>query len=234
MLKDVLVKTPNWRSRISMLTLAALAACSSGAAGAAQYIETGTPAATAEAAAGGDWGSLVPGLTGGSTAATNTGIVGDTYVLPSSGVEVVVGDGVVVSESETGTVEDQIIVETDGGLGAVAVLESFGQPAGTLERYVSGFAETMDDVVEIDTQSSADLATGIYRVETSGLTLYMFISVDSQSVSGYMVIEVAIAGADDMEASIIQIRENVNINGVPAFANVNESDVVDVIRTDEG
>jgi hypothetical protein len=233
-LKDAPVKTSTWRSKVSLLALAAVAACSSGGTGAAQYIETGTPASSPEAAAGGGWSNLASALTGSSTAAATTTIAGDTYVLPSSGVEVVVADGVTVSESEEGEVEDQLIIETDDGLGAVAVLETQGQPVGTLDRYVSGFAETMDDVVEVDVQSSADLATGVYRVETTGLTLYMYISIDARPISGYVVIEVVIADAADMEASIVQMRESVTINGVAAFAAVNEADVANIIRTDEG
>jgi hypothetical protein len=228
------VKTTTWRSKLSVLALVAVASCSSAGTGAAQYIETGTPAASSEATAGGDWSNLAAALTGGSTATTTSSITGDTYVLPSSGVEVVVADGVTVSESEEGTVEDQLIIETDDGIGAVSVLGTTGQPAQMLENYVTGFAESMDDVVEVDVQSTSDTATGVYRVETSGLTLYMYISVDAQPVSGYMVIEVVLADAADMEASIVQMRENVAINGIAAFAGVNEADVVRIIRSDEG
>lgn len=229
------MKTLPWRSRISILALAAVATSSSGVAVASQFIDTGTPAATAEAAAGGDWGNLVPALTGGNTGgSTTTPIVGDTYVLPSSGTEVVIGDGVIVSESEEGDIEDQIIIETDTGIGAIAVLDSRGQPVSTLERYMAGFAETMDSVTEVDVQSSPGMATGIYRVETSGLTLYMYISVDAETIGGYMVIEVVIADAADMESSIVLVRDNVTINGVPAFDQVDEADVADIISTDEG
>lgn len=228
------MKIPTWRSRMSILALAAVAACNSGVAVALQFIDTGTPAVTAEAAAGGDWGNLVPALTGGTTGRSTATIVGDTYVLPSSGAEVVIGDGVIVSESEEGDVEDQIIIETDTGIGAIAVLDSRGQPVTTLERYVSGFAETMDSVTEVDVQNSSGMATGIYRVETSGLTLYMYISVDAETISGYMVIEVVIADAADMESSIALVRNNVTIDGVPAFATVDEADVADIISTDEG
>jgi hypothetical protein len=234
-LKDASVKTTTWRSKISLLTLSAALACSSGGAVAAQYIETATPAAATEEATGGDWGNLASALTGGSTATrSTTAVSGDIYVLPSSGAEVVVADGVTVSESSEGDVEDQIIIETDDGIGAVAVLETTGQPVTTLERYVSGFAESMDDVVEVDVQSSADLATGVYRVETTGLSLYMYVSIDAQPLSGYVVIEVVIADAADIETSIVQMRENVTINGVAAFAEVNEADVAGIIRTDEG
>lgn len=228
------MKTPTWRSKISALALAAVASCGTAGIGAAQYIETGTPAATTEVATGGDWSSLAAALTGGSTVPATSTITGDTYVLPSSGVEVVVAEGVTVSESEEGNVEDQLIIETDSGIGAVAVLATSGQPEQTLENYVTGFAESMDDVVEVDVQVTPDTATGVYRVETSGLTLYMYISIDARPVSGYMVIEVVIADAADMEASIVQLRENVSINGVAAFEGVNEADVAGIIRSDEG
>ena len=43
-----------------------------------------------------------------------------------------------------------------------------------------------------------------------------------------------IADAADMEASIVQMRENVSVNGVAAFDGVNEADVAGIIRSDEG
>lgn len=229
------MRIPTRLIRMSMLAFAAVAACSSGFAGAAQYLETGTPAPTStETAAGGDWSILAAALVGGNSVPATSTITGDTYVLPSSGVEVIIADGVVVSDSGEGSVEDQIILETDAGIGAVAVIAAPGQPSLTLDRYVSGFAETMDEVVEVDVQSSTDVATGVYRVETSGLTLYMYISADTRPVSGFTVIEVVIADAGGMESSIVQMRDNVSIDGVQAFAGVDEAGVADTIRTDEG
>ena len=200
----------------------------------AQFIDTGTPTATVESGSGGDWGNLLPGRGDTSATSTTPALVGEVFVLPSSGVEVVVGSGVTTDTSADTEVPDQIIIETEEGLGAIAVLESFGRPSDILESYVGGFGETMDSVVEVNVESSRELATGIYRVETDGIVLYMYISVDAITIEDYMVIEVIIAGSTGMESSLQQMRENVTINGVPAFAAVNDQDVIEIITRDAG
>ncbi len=227
------MKASAWRSKMSVLAVVAVAAWSGGAATAAQYIEPGTPAASPEVVSGGSWDTLATALTGGSTSSTTASIVGDSYILPSSGAEVVVADGVTVSASEDGEVEDQLIIETDDGIGAIGVLQTAGRPQAVMDLYVSGFAESMDDVMEVDIQATADIATGVYRVEATGTTFYMYISVDARPIPDFMLIEVMIADAADMEASIVQMRDNVSINGVAAFADVDEADVAGIIRTDE-
>ena len=224
--------TPSLRYCLALIIAAMVAGVPS--MGAAQFIDAGTPTATAEPGSGGDWGSLLPGGGGSESAEATPAVAGDVFVLPGSGVEIVVGPGVTTDTTPDTEVPDQIIVETDAGLGALAVLDAVGSPLGILERYVGGFGETMDSVVQVEAQSSPDLATGVYRVETEGLTVYMFISVDADTIDGFMVIEVVVAGSADMEDSLLQIRENVTINGVPAFANVNEQDIVEIIARDEG
>ena len=201
--------------------------------GTAQFIDTGTPTATSEAGNAGDWGNLWPVSGGRSSSTATPALTGQLFVLPGSGIEVVVGAGVTTDTTADTEVPDQIIVETDAGLGAIAVLDTFGDPTDTLESYVSGFGETMDSVVEVDVQSSRDLATGVYRVETEGITVYMYISVDASTIDDFMVIEVVVAGSADMESSMVQIRKNVTINGVPAFASVDEQDIAEIIARDE-
>lgn len=220
-----------WPKRIEIIAIATLAAISSAVPAAAQFIDTGTPTPAQEASPAGGWDTLLPGRPGEEGTSS---ITGDTYVLPSSGVEVIIADGVTTDLAAGGEVEDQIIVETDAGLGAVAVLSSRGQPISLLESYVGGFGGSMEAVVEIEVESTRDTATGIYRVESEGTMLYLYISVDARAVSGHMVIEVIVADAADVESAIVQMRENVSINGIPAFANTDEQDVADVILKDGG
>ena len=226
------IRKPTLQLWIAILMAAALTGPPGLAA--AQFIDTGTPTATQEPGSGGDWGNLLPGRGSDDSSDSAPQLEGDVYVLPSSGVEVVIGPGVTTDSSADTEVPDQIIIETDDGIGAIAVLDSLGTPLDILERYVEGFGESMDSVVEVDVQSSRNLATGIYRVETEGLSIYMFISVDGGAVDGYNVIEVVIADAADIGSSLVQMRENVTINGVPAFAHVVDEDVIDIIWREEG
>lgn len=220
--------------RLCLVLLVAAMIAGVPVAGAAQFIDTATPTATTGSGSGGDWGNLLPGSSDtDSTSATPEG-AGEVFVLPSSGVEIVIGPGVTTDTTIDTEVPDQIIVETDAGLGAIAVLDAFGSPLAILETYVGGFGETMDSVVEVEVESTPDLATGVYRIETEGIVVYMYISVDAMAIDDYMVIEVVVAGSADMESSLVQIRENVTINDVPAFANVNDQDVIEIIARDEG
>lgn len=181
---------------------------------------------------GSSWIDLGVEFAGGESE-TSTNIVGDTYVLPSSGLEVVIGPGVEASDPTGTDVEDQIIVSTNDGIGAVAAIPAIGFPARTLEAYVGGFGESMDSVEELDMQESRELATGIYRVESDGVVQYMVISVNAEVSPGNHVIEVVVSDANGLESMFEDLGANISIDGVPMFSDFDTEHALEIVATDD-
>lgn len=179
------------------------------------------------------WTELGAGFeTPGNDAPANQ-VVGDTYVLPSSGAEVVVGAGVSADDPAGSDVEDQVIVTSPDGLGAVAVITGIGRPVTTLDAYIGGFGESMDSVTEIDRHEDRFLATGIYRVVNGGQTTYLVISVDAATSPGNHIVQVVIAGAEVLDDQIALLRANVTIDGVPMFNELDETDMLEIVLQDD-
>ena len=217
------------RYKIRLLAMAAMTAVGSVTAGAAQYIDTATPEATQESS-GGVWGTLRPD----QSSTRSTQVEGDVYVLPSSGAEVVVADGITVSAAEA-QVEDQIIFESEFGLGAIAVLRVPRVDPGTVrDNYVDGFGESMDSIDEVESNASRKEASGIYKFVSSGLPMYMFISVDGATIPGYMIIEVFVGEPDKMADGISLARENISVEGVEMFKDIDEQEIEDVVVREDG
>lgn len=218
-----------WRDKFRLVTVAAAMAVGGVTSASAQFIETATPEATAETS-GGVWGTLNPQH---GTAHT-TQVEGDVFVLPSSGAEVVVQSGVQLFSDDV-QVEDQIIFENEFGMGAIAVLGVPGaNPTEVRDNYVAGFGESMDSIDEVESDSTRKEATGIYVFESSGLPMYMYISVDGVTMPDYMVIEVFIAEPEKMADGIALSRENVSIEGVEMFKDIDEQEIEDVVVRDDG
>lgn len=218
----------SWRYKMHLFTMAVLVALGSATAGAVQYIDAGTPAPTEESSGGG-WGELLPNR----DRTQSTQIEGDIFVLPSSGAEVVIADGVTVTSEET-QVEDQIIFESDFGLGAIAVIGILSTPEDVRDNYVAGFGESMESIDEIEVDSARAEASGIYVFMQNGLPLYMYISVDGATMPGYMVIEVFIGEPDNMSEGIALSRDNITVSDVAMFSDIDEQQIEDVIVREEG
>ena len=185
---------------------------------------------TSAQSTGSDWTVLGSDYAGGN-GATST-VVGDTYVLPSSGVEVIIGEGVEADDPAGTDVEDQIVVYTPDGFGAVAAIPAVGHPVRSMEAYIGGFGESMDAVEELDLQENRERALGIYRVEDGGTTSYLVISVDAGSSPGNHIIEVAIAESESLEVLIADLTANVSIDGVAMFGALDVPGVMDIVARD--
>lgn len=172
------------------------------------------------------WTELGEDFTGTTTSTTvENPVDGDTFVLPTSGAEVVLAEGFVPEESDF---EDQIIVNFPQGMGAIGVLQGLGTPLSVMESYAGGFAESSDGMEEIDVQSDREFASGLYSVDLLGLSVFMFITVDAVAIPGYLVIQVAIAETDIAETISI-MRENIALEGQPVFTGVDELEVQDTV-----
>lgn len=159
-------------------------------------------------------------------------IEGDTYLLPTSGAELIVGEGLLADEPAQAEFGDQLIVSTPDILGAVAIIETPGDTGGTLDAYVGGFEESMDAVSEIFRDEDTTLTTAIYHVENGSSIQYMFISVDAVTMPGFHIIEVLLADPEDMEAGFETMQANLTIDGVPVFSSVDVESVVSTVLED--
>lgn len=156
---------------------------------------------------------------------TDGPITGDMFVLPSSGAEVVIGPGVIPSDPAQSDFEDQVIVTIPEGIGAVAVIQGLGYPAGVLDAYVTGFAGSMDDAEEIFVQSDRDLASGLFLIHMDRTPLLLFITVDTATFPGYLTIQVTVTSEGTVAESIALLRQNVSVNGLPMFEDIDEQQI---------
>lgn len=173
------------------------------------------------------WTELGEEFLGASTSSDADAIVGDTFVLPTSGAEVVVAEGVSADDPSESDVPDQVIVTIPQGIGAVGVIQGLGNPEDVMETYASAFSESLDGGDVIDIQSDSNHAAGLYSVEVFGISVLMYITVDTTTLPGYFTIQVAVAEVDIAEA-ISLLRENVSLNGTPMFTGVDEQAVQDM------
>lgn len=159
-------------------------------------------------------------------------IEGDVFVLPSSGVELVVGGSFEADAPAEGEVEDQVIVTSPGVVGAVAVIANNGSAAATYDAYLGGFSESMDRVELVDLQEDEGQVIAVNRVENRGETQYMVISVDAFAVSGHHVIEVMITDADGVGDALELMNAGITIDGVPMFVTIDAAAIVDIVEQD--
>lgn len=173
------------------------------------------------------WMELGEEFFGSSTSTETHTIVGETFVLPASGTEVVIAEGVMADDPAGSDFEDQVIVSFPQGIGAVAVIPGLGSPETVMETYAGAFSESLDGGDVIDIQSDNKHAAGLYQVEVLGVSVFMYITVDTATLPGYILIQVAIAEVEIADA-ISLLRENVTVNGLPMFIDVDEQTVQDM------
>lgn len=176
------------------------------------------------------WTGLGEDFSATSTETDENQLVGNTYVLPASGAEVVLADGLV---PETSDFEDQIVVNSTQGMGAVAVIQGLGLPETVLETYASAFGGSLDGAEQIHIEGDREFASGLYLVDLLGVSVFMYITVDAVSFPGYLTIQVALAESD-IGGAIQHFRENVAINGQPMFAGIDESEVQEMVDQNLG
>lgn len=170
------------------------------------------------------WADLGESFSGAPARNEESQVVGNTYVLPTSGAEVVLAEGL---EPEDSDFEDQVIVSIPQGMGAVAVIPGLGTPQSVMDAYATGFSESVEGLVEIDVQADQDFATGLYSVDLVGLSMFLFITVDSASFPGYMTIQVAVAERNIAD-TIAFFRENIALEGQPVFSGIDEEEIQDM------
>lgn len=221
------MKNQSWLRTIQLsLVILCIAAVSGvGQVAANQRGDASLPDADAE----GGWIDLGIDFASPTEDSDTADIVGDVYVLPSTGAEIVIADGVTASDPAESSFEDQVLMTFPGGIGAVAVISGFGQPVSTMEAYVGGFAESMDNAVEVDVQVNGQFAQGLYQIDVNRETVYLFIAVDTASFPGSHIIQVTVGPSDTIGESIALFRENVAVNGDRMFADINEQSVQDLV-----
>lgn len=161
-------------------------------------------------------------------------VTGDVYVLPASGTEVVVADGVDAIDPAETTFEDQVLITAPGGFGAVAVLEGLAPPLSIMEAYVEGFTESSVPAEEIDVQSDRGQATGLYIVQMDNVPMGFYITVDAVTSPGNFIIQVVVTPTDGMVEAIALLRGNVLVNGIPMFEGVDEHELQSQIDAHTG
>ncbi len=202
-----------WLRSIRVVLAAVLVFCVGGAASVAAY------------QSGDVWTELGENFAGTSSGTETSTITGDTYVLPSSGAEVVIAEGYAPEESDF---EDQLIINTPQGMGAIGAVQGFGTPQSVMETYANAFGEELDGAEQIDAQGNREFASGLYSIDFLGVNMYMFITVDAVSTPGFHTIQVAIAEAD-IAAAITTFRGIISIDGQPMFAGIDEAEIQEMI-----
>lgn len=188
-------------------------------------------AGSAAATQAGDvWTELGEDFIGSGSGAENSTIEGNMFVLPMSGAEVVIVEGLEPEDSEF---EDQLVINTPQGMGAVGALQGFGSPQTVMETYANAFGDELDGAIQIDSRTDGDFASGLYSVDLLGVSLFMFITVDTVTVPGFNTIQVALAETD-IAGAITMFRESVAINGQPMFDGVDELEVQELADAYQG
>lgn len=159
-------------------------------------------------------------------------IDGDVFVLPSSGVELVVGPAFEVDAPAEGEFEDQVIVTSPGVVGGVALFSSFGQPSTTYEAFLEGFSGSVDSVEVIDLQEDEGKITAVHRIMKGSETQYMVITVNAFVVTGYHVLEVMVSDADEFADALALLSSGITIDGVPMFATIDTAAIVEIVEQD--
>lgn len=170
------------------------------------------------------WVQLGERFERGSSGSAEASIEGTVFVLPTSGAEIVLAEGL---EPEATDFEDQIIVNTPQGMGAIAVLQGLGSPQSVLETYATAFGDSLDGTEQIFIEADGQFASGLYTVDVLGISMILYITVDAAAFPGYLTIQVTIAESD-IAMAIVTMRENVAVNGVPMFTGIDEQDVQDI------
>lgn len=171
------------------------------------------------------WTGLGEDFSNSSADTEENQIVGSTFVLPTSGAEVVLADGL---EPEASDFEDQIVVNSTHGMGAIAVIQGLGSPETVLETYASAFGDSLDGAEQIHIESDRQFASGLYSVDLLGVSVFLYITVDATAFPGYLTIQVTIAESD-ISGAIAYLRENVAINGQPMFSGVDEQEIQEMV-----
>lgn len=223
------MRTRSWISTIRLALAILCIAAVSGVGNVAAYQRGDASLPTGDD----EWAELgIEFITAGQQ--SHTTISGDTYVLPTSGTEVIVADGVSATDPAETTFEDQLLLTIPGGIGAVAVLQGLGLPLGIMEAYVEGFAESMDNVEEIDIQSDRGQATGLYTVYTNGTPMTFYITVDAVTSPGNFIIQVAVTATGDIDDAVTLLRDNILVDGIPMFDGVDEQELQGLVDERSG
>lgn len=167
-----------------------------------------------------------------SSDVTDEPLSGDVYILPASGAEVVVGPDITADDPAESGFADQLLLNLPDGhsIGAIAVIPGSDDPVQTLDAYMGGFEEEAGSVEEIDFESDGKVASAIYLVEFDTYTTAMFIVVDSATWPGNQIIQVVISETTLMEDSIVVLRDNISVDGVPMFMDVDEVEIAAIVQ----
>lgn len=189
-----------------------------------------TPDAIASPSAEGtDWGTAGSGIrtTRSGTGGELIDIEGDTYVLPTSGAEVVVGTDLTVVSSATDD-PDQVAIEVGDGIGIVTATEGPASANGVLALFSGQFADRLGPMQELEFAGDNKIAYGSWTVTQSGRDLILYVHVDAESVPGFLVVQVVLTSAETFATAVELLQGSVTINGRPMLGNVDGEAIVEI------
>lgn len=169
---------------------------------------------------------------------SETGLGGDddtsgspdnSYAFETEEIEVVVGEDIEIDEIqlEDGSYE-QILLVGVGSIGAVSVVQSPLDAESTLEGFMDGFMEEMDDSRKLETGVDGGVAWALYEASVGGMDMHVYVTVNDEQYDGHYL-ELIAAPVDFFEDEFIAYQESVEINGTGMFDGIDVDDLLEII-----
>lgn len=153
----------------------------------------------------------------------------DSYVFETADLEVVVSGDIEINESQIeDDVYEQILLVGVGSIGAVSLLQSPGDAEDTLDGFMSGFLQEMEDSQEIEVDVDGEIAWGLYEANVGGMDMYIYAVVNDDLHDGHYL-ELLAAPVDFFEDEFIAYQESVEVNGTGMFDGIDVDDLLDII-----
>lgn len=158
-----------------------------------------------------------------------SGSTSDSYAFETADIEVIVSEDIQVDEAqvEEGSYE-QILLVGVGSIGAVSLIQSPLDPESTLEGFMDGFMDEMDESRVLETGVDGATAWGLYEATVGGMDMYVYATVSDDAYDGHYL-ELIAAPADFFEDEFIAYQESVEINGASMFDGIDVADLLDII-----
>lgn len=153
----------------------------------------------------------------------------NSYAFEMDDIEVVVSDDVEIDDIqlEDGSYE-QILLVGVGSIGAVSLVQSPADAEDTLDGFMEGFMQEMDDSRQLDSGVDGSVAWGLYETSVSGMDMYVYATVNDDLYDGHYL-ELIAAPADFFEDEFLAFQDSVEINGSGMFDGVDVDDLLIII-----
>lgn len=155
---------------------------------------------------------------------------GDSYQFETGDIEVVVGEDVSIDEiqlEEDGY--EQVLLIGVGSIGAVSLVQSPFDAEQTLEGFMGGFLQEMDDSRELEVVTEGGIAWGLYEANVGGMDMYIYAVVNDDLYEGHYL-ELVAAPADFFEDEFVAFQESVQVNETGMFDGIDVDDLLAIIE----